>query len=223
MKRAAIAVVAFALAVLGFLAIVSSPARGQVGKKADTKEAYSVVQVDDEFRVVKASEVTALKSRIESEYKAALKRYEDAKREARKSKTRVDLEKPKKSVVRVIEASVPTEEEANRIREEHVAKKAKAAASKAGRVRYVVVRMGELYQVMTPDEARREKKALEEEHKRALRDYAEAKKAAAKEKKKFDRPRPVKKDYEVLGSPFDSKEKAQEFLEKMKEKEKKKA
>ena len=92
-------------------------AGGRPGIKtaAAKSEPYAVVQIGDEIKVIRKSEVNEEKKRIAEEYKQKMKTYEEAKKEATKNKEKLEEPKPDKRdyTMRVLKSSCKTEQEAN--------------------------------------------------------------------------------------------------------------
>ncbi len=89
----------------------------KTGKTATPKvETYSVVQIGDEAKVVKKSELVGLRKTAAEDYKRAVKDYNTAKKEATKSKDKDKSapEKPvKRKIVDLAKKTFKTEQEAN--------------------------------------------------------------------------------------------------------------
>jgi len=81
---------------------------------------------------------------------------------------------------------------------------------------YVVVQNGDDLEVMTRSEFLALKKSAAEKFKQDMKDYKEAKKQAAKNKEKFDGPKPVKVEPKQVGATFKTKDEADAFCEKRK-------
>ena len=86
-------------------------------------ETYSVVQIGDEVKVVKKSELAALKKSAAEDYKRAMKEYKDAKKEAAKNKDKSTdkpaLEKPIQQKI-VVKKTFKNEDEAKAWVETHL-------------------------------------------------------------------------------------------------------
>ncbi len=85
-------------------------------------ESYSVVQVGDSVKVVKSTEVGALRDKANEEFKASLKAYEEAKKAAAKAKKKFTDSKPTKPVFKTVATALKTEEVANALRTKTVQK-----------------------------------------------------------------------------------------------------
>ena len=80
-------------AVIGFAA--GSGADHTKQKSATPKtETYVVVQVGDDIKVVTKTDLKTLQKRTDDEDKQNLKKYEDAKKEAKENKEKFDMPKP---------------------------------------------------------------------------------------------------------------------------------
>ena len=79
---------------------------------------------------------------------------------------------------------------------------------------YVVVQTGDDLQVMTRSEFLAAKKSALDKYKQDKKDYDDAKKQAAKNKEKFDGPKPVKVLPKQVGSTYKTKEEADKACEK---------
>ena len=108
-----------ALLVLAFALVIGAPVcaqkskGGKTGKPAETKvEAYLIVQVDADSRVVKKTELDALKKKADSDFKSAMSAWNDAKKAALKDKKKFTNPSPKKSVVKQIAGPFKSESEA---------------------------------------------------------------------------------------------------------------
>ncbi len=86
-------------------------------------ETYSVIQIGDEMKVIKKSELAALKKSAAEDYKRAMKEYKETKKEAAKNKDKATdkpaLEKPVQQKI-VIKKTFKTEQEANTWMENHL-------------------------------------------------------------------------------------------------------
>ncbi len=88
-------------------------------------ETYAVVQIGEDVKVIRKSELATLKKSNAEEYKRAMKEYKDAKKEAAKSKDKATdkpaLEKPvQRKIVDVAKKTFKTEQEANTWMENHL-------------------------------------------------------------------------------------------------------
>ncbi len=79
--------------------------------RAANKDAYSVVMVRGEYRVVSKSELASLEKKMKDEYKQALRDHESARKAALADGRDFDLPRPKKVTIDVTK-SFPTENEA---------------------------------------------------------------------------------------------------------------
>ncbi len=88
-------------------------------------------------------------------------------------------------------------------------------------VKYAVVEIGGVYDVIPADQVNDKKKALKAEHKRAVAEHKERKAAAKKAKEKFSDPAPKADKLKVVKTGLD-KEKADKLIEEMSAKEQQK-
>lgn len=98
------------------IASVSAATKRAAATATPKAETYSVVQIGDDIKVVKKSELAALKKSNTEEYKKAVKEYNAAKKEAAKSKDKDKpaLEKPvKRKIVDLAKKTFKTEQDAN--------------------------------------------------------------------------------------------------------------
>jgi hypothetical protein len=101
------------------------------GKPAATKtETYSVVQVGDEIKVVKKSEMMTFQKGLADAYKQEMKTYNEAKKEASKKKEKLDMPKPVKPTVKTLKPSLKSQQEAEDWCEKFVQKKEETKAGK---------------------------------------------------------------------------------------------
>ncbi|MCE5268450.1 MAG: hypothetical protein LLG00_11245 [Planctomycetaceae bacterium] len=80
--------------------------------------------------------------------------------------------------------------------------------------RYIVVQIGDEFEVMTPSELKTRRASLKEQYKQELNKYNQDKKDAAKKKEKFEGAKPVELKPKQLGPTFKTKEEAETFCEK---------
>jgi hypothetical protein len=219
-----LALAAFALlvpapALLGLPGTASLHAqRGKSGKpetskKAPSKKEYwAVVQVGEDFEVVKKSELKTFTKGFEDRYRADMKAWNDSKKAAHKAKEKFDAPKPVKPKVKVIRKNFKFEAEAKThatmLKNRQAKKGAKGEA-------YVVVNVDGSLRVASKSELASMKKDAAEGYKRAVKEHAQAKKDAAKRKQKFDDPKPKKSTIKSVGKSFASKEQAEEYLQKL--------
>jgi hypothetical protein len=184
-------------------------------------ETYVVVQVGDRAEVVKKSEVNAYKKRLDEQYRAEVKAWDEAKRAAAKGKQPFDQPKPKKPAIKIHRKTFKTEGEAKTFAD---SLRSKSGGSKGGGFSpkgaegYAVVEIDGQAKIVGKSEVADLKKKAEEDYKQATKDYNEAKKEAAKNKQPFDQPKPKKQIIKVLGPSFKTEADAKEFLEKLKAK-----
>jgi hypothetical protein len=81
-------------------------------------------------------------------------------------------------------------------------------------VPFVVVQVDADYQLVRRNEVAQFQKTVNEQYKEDLKAYQEAKKAAAKEKQKFDEPMPKKPKIKVHPGSFKTEEEANAYIEK---------
>jgi hypothetical protein len=97
------------------------PSRAGAGA---AKEVFAVVKIGDDVKIVKKSEVAGLKKSTADEDKRDQKAYQDAKKEAAKSKDKSAMpKKPAKRSVQVLKSSLKTEQEAATWMEKYLASK----------------------------------------------------------------------------------------------------
>ena len=100
-------------------------------KPAATKvEMYSVVQVGDEVKVLKKSELITFQKGLADAYKQEMKAYNEAKKEAGKKKEKLDMPKPVKPIVKTLKTLLKSQQEADDWREKFVQKKEETKAGK---------------------------------------------------------------------------------------------
>jgi hypothetical protein len=93
------------------------------GEAGDKKDTYAVVQIgNDVVKVCKDSELGAVRDKVNEDYKAAVKAYEDGKKAAVKAKKKFSDVKPVKPNVKVIASYIKTEQEANTLRDKTLQK-----------------------------------------------------------------------------------------------------
>jgi hypothetical protein len=95
-----------------------------------------------------------------------------------------------------------------------------ARPSKQKAESYQIVQLDDAYQVMKKSEIAAFKKQLEVDYKAAVEAHREARKAAAKEKRKFTDPPPKRPQVKVHGKSFKSEAEAQAEIEKQEAKKK---
>jgi hypothetical protein len=84
-------------------------------------QAYAVIRVGDEVKVISKANVGQEKKNASTKFKNDMKAYTDAKKAAAKSPDHgADLKKPAKAVVTVIKASVKSQEDAEKFRDKYV-------------------------------------------------------------------------------------------------------
>jgi hypothetical protein len=81
---------------------------------------------------------------------------------------------------------------------------------------FVVVKVGDDIRVVPTATLKTEKKKTEDEDKAAQQKYSEDKKAAAKNKEKFDQPKPVNRKFTTLKAGLKSQQEATDWMEKYK-------
>jgi len=102
------------LSAAGAPGLAASPRSPSPSRSGSTKaEAYSVVKIGDEVKVIKKSDLSGLKKSTADEDKKDLKAYQDAKKEFSKSKDKSAMpKKPVKRSVHVLKSSLKTQQEA---------------------------------------------------------------------------------------------------------------
>jgi hypothetical protein len=171
-------------------------------------EPLSVIQVGNEVKVVKKSELANLKKEIEKSYKEAVKEYAKARDQARKAKTQFTSPRPVKGSLTIIAASVKTAEEAEKIRD-------KALSD------YVVVQVNEELKVVRKIEFASFKTRVEADYKLALAKHGEAKQGAKKSRQAFNEPVPAKPKIKVVASGLTSEDAANAKMQELLTKDKK--
>lgn len=85
-------------------------------------DSFSVVQVGYDVRVVKSSEITALREKTEADFKIALKNFEEAKKAATKAKKKFNDTKPVKPVLKTLASALKSEADAKTRRDKEAVK-----------------------------------------------------------------------------------------------------
>jgi len=85
-------------------------------------DSFSVIQIGYEAKVVKSSEVGALREKVEKDFKAAVKNFEDAKKAAAKAKKKFTDTKPVKPVIKTIATALKSEADAKARRDKEAVK-----------------------------------------------------------------------------------------------------
>ena len=189
------------------------------GKGSNKKQVvyYVVIQNGNDFEVVKKSDVSALKKKVEAQYRAELKAYNEAKKSARKAKESFATPKPIKPIVKVHKKTFKSEAEARTYCDRMKAKQKKNGPGKIT-VRkadtWAVIETNGSVKVVAKSELIRLQKEIESEYKKAVQANNKARKDAARTKQKFTDPRPKKQKIKVLGQSFKSEEIAKSFMEK---------
>lgn len=86
-----------------------APAAVTQDQPADKPELFTVVQVDEEFRVVGKDEVEALKKQLAEEHKQAVADHKQRKAEAKKAKAKFTEPAPKPKKLKVVKAGLEQE------------------------------------------------------------------------------------------------------------------
>ena len=103
-------------------------AQKKAGKaKKEKSESYTVVKVDQDYRVCTKSEAKDLKKNLDADYKKAVEDYNNRKSQAKKNKAKFTEAKPKKAKLKTVKAGLKSKEAA----EEYVAKLREKDAKKA--------------------------------------------------------------------------------------------
>ncbi len=131
--RLAAAVVAVLVASLWTAAAGAQVPARYPGKAASPKtERYAVVQIGDETRVVRQSELSSLQKSVEETYRRDLKAYQEAKKTAGKNKDTADgFAKPVKNTVKALKKSLKSMEDAEAWREKFLEEKEGKSKSKS--------------------------------------------------------------------------------------------
>jgi len=208
--------------------------KGGSGKPPATtkpkKEFWAVVQVGEDYQVVKKSDLKKFKKDLETSYRNDLKSWNQSKKDAQKAKEKFDAPKPVKPKIKVIRKNFKFETEAKthvQVLKERASKKGgKKEVSVKGdnkKETYVVLDMDGKLRVASKSELSTLRKQANDGYKQALKDYNQAKKDAAKKKMKFEDPKPQKSTIKTVGPSFATQDQAQEYLQKMLAKKTKKA
>jgi hypothetical protein len=210
--------------------------RGKSGKSDNARTApkkaefWAVVQVGDDFQVMKKEDVKSFKKKTSDRYRDEVKAYTRAKAAAAKAKESFKEPRPVLPRVKVLKQSFKSESEANTYRDRM--KATKGGGSKKGRApsggrdkptSYAIVDVGGEMKIVEKSELSEMRKRADDNYRQAVKDHAQARKDAAKKKEKFTDPRPQKATIKTVGPIFKSKEKAGEYLQKMREKKDKKS
>lgn len=103
-------------------------AQKKAGKaEKEKKESYSVVKVDQDYRVCTKTEAKDLKKNLDADYKKAVDDYNNRKAQAKKNKAKFSEAKPKKAKLKTVKAGLKSKEAAD----EYVAKLREKDAKKA--------------------------------------------------------------------------------------------
>lgn len=193
--------------VLSLTRLSGSPQEEPELKKLKTlkSEPLAVVQVGNEVRIIKKSELPDLKKELETKYRAAAREYLEARSEARKAKREFTNPRPVKESLSILAASVKTQEEAEKVRDKALNE-------------FLVISSQDRLKVIRKLEFASFKAKTESEYRVALARYNEAKKAARRSKQSFKESAPAKPRIKVVASRLESEESA---LEKMSALEKK--
>jgi colicin import membrane protein len=89
------------------------PAKVEGQDKEAPKETWAVVKVGDQMKAMKASEVEATKKKNEADHKAAMAKYEEAKKAAEANKTKFDQPAPVAQVLTVLAKDFKSADEAD--------------------------------------------------------------------------------------------------------------
>jgi len=190
------------------------PAPVKKGSKGDT---YSVIQVGDEVRVVKSSEVLEVRKDLAREYSEALRSYSEAQKEARKAKQKFTTPKPKRKNFRLIKSSLATEAMAEAYKEKYANKSSrKPERTPRGKQAYKVIQVdGGKYQAISFGALSELQKSSGAKYRDELIEYQKAKRAAAAKREKFSQPMPKKPSIKVLPKSFESEESAKSFIDSL--------
>lgn len=104
----------------------------QERKPKEKPSIYIIVQLNEEYQVIRKDELKDFNKSQMEQHKSAEKAYAEAKKEAKKSKQKFDQPKPVRPIIKTISGQYTSKEtadaKANELREE--AEKAKAKSSK---------------------------------------------------------------------------------------------
>ncbi|MBN2489898.1 MAG: hypothetical protein JXQ29_03500 [Planctomycetes bacterium] len=189
---------------------------GAAGSPAKS-ELFVVVQVGDRAEVVKKSEVSAFTKRLDEQHRAEVKAYEEARRNAAKEGEPFDRPPPTKPVVKVHPKTFKAESEAKASAESLQRKLAEDRTKAAGKnaEEFAVAEIDGQAKILRKSELAELKKKFDADHQRAMADFNDARKQAAKNKQPFDQPPPTKPVVKVLGPSFKTEAQASAFLEKL--------
>ncbi|RIK81327.1 MAG: hypothetical protein DCC68_09080 [Planctomycetota bacterium] len=111
------------------VAIIAPQARSAPPK--EDKAAYAVVQVDEEYTVIRKADLKDFQKGINEKYAADVKKHAQARKDAVKAKEKFTTPAPKRPKVRTLPKAFATEEEANTYAAElkEADEKAKATAA----------------------------------------------------------------------------------------------
>ncbi len=176
----------------------SALAKGKNNSGPALKAPYCVVQLDKDVKVVKNSELDALKKKLETDYRAALKEYTKAKAAARKAKEKFDASKPRRTKTRVVSSSQKSLAEATKLRDETFCRIDG----------YMVVQVGEVLHVTRKSELAKLKISVAADYKKARQAYDDAKKAARKNRRKLTKEKPKREVVKILASKIATRDAA---------------
>ena len=98
--------------------------KGEKSEKADKSDSeksngdtFSVVQIGDDVKVVKGSEIAGLRKKIDEDFQASTKAWNDSKQAAAKAKKKFNESKPVKPTLQVLAQAIKKEEDADKIRD----------------------------------------------------------------------------------------------------------
>lgn len=194
MKSLSTYVLFLLLALASGLGTVSTGAQ-EPELKALKTDPFCVVQVDDEVKVIRKSELANLRRDLDGKYREAVKEYSRARLTARKSKEAFTAPRPSKPRLKTIAASVKTEEEAIQLRDKVLND-------------YVVVKVGDRFEVVRQVELLAFKAKLESDYRQAMTKHDAAKKSARKSRQPFTERAPARPKLKVVASRLKSEEEA---------------
>lgn len=210
---------------VGTLALVSvmllgaiAPVWGQGDRKADRpkkqkKEKYAVVHIGERVQVMLQSEVVPARKQVDQDYREAVQSWQQAKRDAKKSKEKFTDKKPVPTVFKIVASNLASEEAAEAKRKKYEAALSSKGTKKSGK--FAVVAINGEYRVLPAKEVAKVKRDVAAEHRAAMKEYSAAKAAAKKAGEEFTEPRPVKGVVKVISAKFATADLAQAHLEKI--------
>jgi len=182
------------------------PPGGNRNRDNQRQTIHSIILYGDEVRVVPADTLDDLKKGIQQEYTEAIHAWEGSKKEASKNNEEFSDPKPRRRAFDILVKSVPSKEQADALKPKYVEK-----LTRSRTIGFAVVSVGDELQVVRNREVDALKESLEQEYRRELRAWEEAKKVAYDMGTAYDRPRPEKSTLKVLPGSFATEEEAKAF------------